>query len=325
MPSSIFKKGPLFLVFGIVALLPLIVGSPYYQQMVFMWILWTLVASASNLAIGYGGQLNAGIAAFYMVGAYTTTLSVLKLGLPWWVTIPAAGVASGITGLMVSIPCIKLGGGYLCIATLAFTYLMLWVGDNWGSVTGGSEGLHGVPHPDAIQLGNLVIIGFQSKTARLYWLLGIGALCLIVMYRVVKSRLGVAFLALRENEVLSQTVGINTVLAKITNFGISSFFLGIAGGCYAYIFHGVEPVSFSVVVTLFTFLIILIGGIGLFAGPVVGAGIYVILSEALRGTRGLCPIILGIILILILAFAPSGVVGMVEGTWLRMRGKRVGS
>jgi branched-chain amino acid transport system permease protein len=185
---------------------------------------------------------------------------------------------------------------------------MLWIGDNWGSVTGGAEGLHGVPHPEAIQWGDLVIVDFLSKTARLYWLLGIVAICLIMTYRVIKSQLGTTFNALRDNEILAETVGINLVLTKTMIFATSSFFLGIAGGCYAYLFHGVEPVSFSVLVTLNTFVMVFIGGVGTFAGPIVGAGIYVVLMEALRGTRELCPMILGLILILILYLAPGGTV-----------------
>jgi branched-chain amino acid transport system permease protein len=306
------------LAFSVVVFLPIIIRQPYYQQILILWFLWSLVSSATNLTVGISGRLNCGIAGFYMVGAYTTTLLVVHLHLPWWLTVPAGGMAAGIAGVIVSVPCMKLGGTYLCIATLAFTYIMLWVGDNWGSVTGGAEGLHGVPHPDAIKFGKWVIVDFVSKTHRLYWLLGIVALSILSMYRLVKSSLGILFAGLRDNELLSEAIGINLVLVKTLTFGISSFFLGIAGGCYAYLFHGVEPISFSVLVTLYAFVMVFIGGVGTFSGPIIGAGIYVLLMELLRGTREASPIILGCVLIIILAFAPRGIVGTI---WKLFEGK----
>ncbi len=311
---------------GLLALVavPWVVRDPYLLHMVNMALIFILVASSLNLLVGYAGRLNLGYAAFYGVGAYTSAILTVKLGWPFWLTLPLGGLASLAVGLIIGVPCLRLKGPYLAIATLSFGEITRIIAHNWDAVTNGPLGMRGIPAPTPIPIPGLGTLTFASKTNYYYLLLVVVLLCLWGIRRLVQSQLGRCFEALREDDILAEHVGINTVWAKLVNYAVSAFFAGIAGVLYAHYIRYVSPETLSVGESFTMVAMVVVGGMGTFAGPIVGAILFTWLPEILRVAASYRMVIYGAIMMLSILFMRSGLVGAYTSLVERWQRRREG-
>jgi branched-chain amino acid transport system permease protein len=296
--------GILLLFFG---LLPLLIKNEFYLDGLILIFIWGSFAGAWNILAGYAGMISLGHNAFFGIGAYTSTLLLLHLGLTPWVGMLIGGLFASCIGLILGVVCFRLRSHYFALATLAFGEVGYIVAVNWRSLTGGSEGL-ALP----IQPG-LYHFSFASKLPYVYIGLTLFLITIGISYAIENSKLGYYLAAFRENEDAARALGVRTGRVRLAAIALSSFLSAIIGTFYAQYIVFVDPTSviriqISVQVALFT----LVGGIGTALGSAIGAIIFVPITIFLRakmGTSlpGLHLIIYGVILILVLLYMPQGI------------------
>jgi branched-chain amino acid transport system permease protein len=280
--------------------------------------IFVLLASSMNLITGCTGRLNLGHAAFYGIGAYASTLVVMKLGFPVWLGMVMGGLITVLFGVLIGIPCLKLKGAYLAITTLAFGEITRLAMINFVPLTNGPLGIRGIPGPPAIGFSSTLLISFESKTSYYYLILFICVLCLLTIRRVLNSQIGRTFMAIREDEVRAETVGIDTIQVKIMNFALGAFFAGIAGSFYAHYVRFISPDTFTLGETFTILTMVVIGGLGTFYGPIVGGVIFTFLPELLRAISEYRMILYGLMMSVAIIFMPDGIVGLLQ-SWISGR------
>ncbi len=282
------------------------------------------VASATGLNIltGYTGQVSLGQAAFMGVGAYAVAILEKHLGTPFLFNLLGAGGAAMLVGLVVGIPSLRVKGLYLAIATIAASFILHFVFANWNSVTGGTAGLTVPP---------ATIFGFALDTEfRLYWLIvPITVLMLTGAANLFRTRIGRAFIAIRDRDISAEVLGIPLLRYKLLSFGLSSFYAGVAGGLWAYFFRSVTPESFPLLMSIFFLAAIIVGGMGSILGGILGAVFMTLVPEVLKLMVGWLPnaseamvmlapvrtIVFGLLIVGFLVFEPHGLAEI----WRRIR------
>lgn len=230
-----------------------------------------------NIMMGFTGLLSLGHAAFVGVGAYTVAILQTYFGMPFWVTIPLAGVMAAIIGVAFGLPSLRIRGLYLVIATLAAQFILHFVFVHWQSVTNGDVGLpvapasvFGYPLNNEVRVYYLILIFVVAST----WF----------AHNVIKSRVGRAFIAIRERDLTAQVLGVEIVRYKLLAFALGSFYAGIAGALLAYFNRFVNPEQFGVLLSVFFLSSVIVGGMGSILGAILGAAFMTLLPEVLRGT-----------------------------------------
>lgn len=271
-----------------------------------MWLVTSIAAMGVNLIMGYAGQESLAQAAFLGIGAYTMALLTTKLGVPFFVAFLAAGALTFLIGVLLGFPALRVQKHYLAFVTLAFSVFVWLVIRNEEWLTGGVSGIQDVPRP--------VILGFKTRPPLVfyYFVLSMTLVLAGVLLWILKSPWGRAFMALRENPVRAESLGIDVRGYKLLAFAIGSAYGGFAGALYAPLVEFIDPAPFGLVRSLEYLLMILVGGMGTFIGPFIGAGVAVLLPEWLRFTEGLAPIIFAFIVMVMVAFAPTGIVGLFQ-------------
>jgi branched-chain amino acid transport system permease protein len=266
-------------------------------------VVYCLVSAGFNIVVGYLGQLAFSNAAFFGIGAYATGLLMVHLSMPFPVALTAGALAGAIAGALITLPALRLSGYYLVTVTWAFTELMRWVYVHGEVVTFGSSGFN-VPQAS--------IAGFaiNTETRKYYVFLLIVCLGLWACARLLASRFGRAFVAIRNNEKAAAMAGIPLARRKLMAFAWSGFIVGLAGGLYAILNGRVTPESFGLDQTLLQFVIVMVGGLGSLLGSVLGAILITALPEFLRNFPGLEEIALSLILMFCLFFMPKGLGGL---------------
>jgi branched-chain amino acid transport system permease protein len=292
--------------------LPFWLTSPYYLHVVIMAGIFTILALSLNLLLGYTGQLSLGHAAFFGIGAYTSALLALKLEWPFWIGLPAAALAAGLAGWAIGRLALKVRGAYFVLVTISFAGVISLVSVNWMELTNGPLGLPGVPAPE------LAGLSFRTKSAYYYLVLLAAAVAYLVCHRLVHSRLGRAFLALRENEALAESVGVDPVRTLVLAAVVSAAMAGVAGSLYAHYTRFVSPEVFLFSYTVTMVIMVVAGGKGTLLGPVIGALLFTVLPEALREAMAWQWQMLayGVLLVLLVYFLPRGIVPAVSA-WRR--------
>ena len=285
--------------------LPLWLTSAYHLHVAIMAGIFTILALSLNLLLGYTGQLSLGHAAFFGIGAYTSALLALRLEWPFWLGLPAAAVAAGLAGWAIGRLALKVRGAYFVLVTISFAGVIALVSVNWMELTNGPLGLPGVPAP------SLAGVSFRTKTAYYYLVLVGAAGAYLLCRRLVRSRVGRAFLALRENEPLAESVGIDPTRTLVLAAVVSAALAGVAGSLYAHYTRFVSPEVFLFNYTVTMVIMVVAGGKGTLAGPVVGALVFTVLPEALREAVAWQWQMLayGVLLVLLVFFLPRGIVG----------------
>jgi branched-chain amino acid transport system permease protein len=293
----------------VLATVPGWVTSPYYLHITIMAAIFSILALSMNLLLGYTGQLSLGHAAFFGIGAYTSALLTFKLDWPFLLGFLAALILPGLTGYAIGRLALRLRGAYFVLVTISFAGVVSLVSVNWMDLTNGPLGLPGIP---PAEIGGFVL---RSKTAVYYLVLVAAVLGYAVCHRLVYSPIGRALLALRENETLGESVGIDSTHYLVLATTVSAAMAGAGGSLYVHYTRLVSPEVFLFSYTVTWVIMVVAGGKGTLAGPIVGALIFTALPEILREVTSWQwqMLLYGILLILTLFFLPQGIVPALVG------------
>ena len=262
-------------------LLPFSGASNYVIRVVIMIGIYTMLALGLNLLTGYTGQVSLGNAGFYAIGAYVSALLSTTYHLPFFVVTLVAAIVAALFGLLLGIPTLRLTGTYLSIATLGFGEITRLVILNWDNVTNGALGIKNIPRPS--------IFGFELTLANngLYYLMVVMVAAIAVFcYLIINSKVGRAFISIKEDELASTLMGIKTTRYKVLAFVLSAFISGIAGSFYAHMIRFIEPNSFTFDTSIMIISIVILGGMGTIRGMFLGSAILVAFPEILRPLQG---------------------------------------
>lgn len=287
-----------------------------------------------NIMTGYTGLLSLGHAAFVGVGAYTAALAQIHLGLPFYVTIPLAGLAAAVIGIGFGLPSLRIRGLYLVIATLAAQFILNFIFVHWQRVTNGDVGL-------TVQPATIFGYPLNNETRSYYLVLACVVFFTLFTLNVVRSRVGRAFIAVRERDLTAEVLGVEIVWYKLVAFALGSFYAGVAGGLLAYFNQFVNPEQFGLLLSVFFLSSVIVGGMGSTLGAILGAIFMTLLPELLResalmvgGTLGfdvasiLVPLretIFGLLMVTFLILEPRGLAQLWRRAQLRFsqaRGSR---
>lgn len=290
--------------------LPLLTDS-YTQYLVNLVLAYIVIGIGLNLLLGYAGQFAFAHSAFMGIGAYTTALLMARMAVPFWLALPAGGSLAAALGWLVGLPALRMRGLYLAMATLAFTELVQWVLIHWKAVTLGTDGVNVPP-------ASLLGLPLGGDKAIYYPILVVTAAMTLLARRILASRYGRAFVALRDSEPAAQAAAVSLARYKTLAFALSAFYAGIGGGLFALALRYVVPDGFGLFQVIIHFAIVMVGGLGTFAGPLIGSALLTALPELLRGFQAYQEIAYGILLVLVVLCMPGGVAGfLLSRGWLR--------
>lgn len=309
-PSWRERGGALVLLAAAVAGPPLI-GEPYVTHLMVLGSLSAVLAVGLNVALGFAGLFSFAQGAFYGIGAYVSTLLVMRAGVPVWTGFVGAGVAAGLAGLLLGLCTIRLGGHYLAIATFAFQEIVILVIRNWDSLTKGPQGITGVPGPPPLALPGLAPVHFQTELSYYYLVLALLVAALAFVGRLRRSEIGLDLLAVRDDELAARALGVRAVRLKIFAFTASALLAGLAGSLFAHYVRNVSPESFAVATSFAVVVAVLVGGVATVLGPALGAIVLTFLPEYLRVFQDYRFTIYGALLIVVIIAMPNGMAGAV--------------
>jgi branched-chain amino acid transport system permease protein len=304
-----------FAVIAGLALAPFGLGG--YETGVLMMILfYVILAVALDLVTGYCGQFSFATGAFYGIGAYTAAIMSRDLGTSIWLHLPAGAIVAGIFGLVLGIPALRLTGHFLAIVTIAFQTITYLTMSQWTSFTGGQVGLS-VEGTNQVTVLGIKLFEIGSLRSY-YWLtLAVTAVCLVTAWRLINSRLGREWIAIRDDERLASAIGIDATRAKLTAFVIYASLAGVAGVLTAHSLRGVTPDDFTIWISAIVVAMMVIGGRGTFIGPIIGAIFLAVLPELLGRYAEYKMLIYGISLVLSITLMPEGAVGRLRRSTVR--------
>src|SRR5471032_656893 len=274
-PLPIAKRTVVFLAVLFVVIVPLVLQE-YHLSILNLIFIAVVGALGLNILVGYTGQISLGHGAFMSVGAYTAANLAVRLDLPFWVTLPAGGLMAAAIGAVVGIPSLRIKGLYLAIATLAGQLIIEWIINHVPWISGGTQASIQVPRPS--------LFGFEMKTqGELYFFLLFFALIAIVAaLNLVRSRIGRAFVAIRDQDIAAEIIGIDIFRYKLIAFAISSFYAGVCGVLYTYYFGIANYEQFQLGVSIEYLAMIIIGGLGSVLGSILGAAFVALLPLVIR-------------------------------------------
>ena len=303
--------GPLVLL--ALATVPLWLANPYHVHILIQAGIFSVLALSLNLLLGYAGQLSLGHAAFFGIGAYATAVLTVKAEWSPWAGLLAAVVLPGLAGWMIGRIALRIRGAYFVLLTISFAGVVSLVSQNWMDLTNGPLGIPDIPAL-ALVLPGLGEVSLRTKGAFFYVVLLAAAGAYLVCARLVCSRVGRAMVALRENETLAESVGIDATHYLVLATVISAAMAGLGGWLYAHYTRFVSPEVFLFVYTVTMVIMVVAGGKGTLAGPIVGALIFTALPEVLREVTSWQwqMLLYGVVLILTLFFLPRGIVPTVR-------------
>jgi len=273
LPIAKWAVGALALLFAVIVPATL---HEYYLSILNLIFIAIVGALGLNIIVGYAGQISIGHGAFMSVGAYTAANLAVHLGLPFWLTLPAGGLMAAVIGVVVGMPSLRIKGLYLAIATLAGQLIIEWTINHTPAISGGAQA--------SIQVGRPALGGFVfDSQGRLYFfLLFFAALAIVATLNLARSRIGRAFIAVRDQDIAAEIIGINIFRYKLLAFAISSFYAGVCGVLYTYYFGIANYEAFQLIVSIDYLAMIIIGGLGSVLGSIFGAIFVTLLPIALR-------------------------------------------
>ncbi|MDP2967824.1 MAG: branched-chain amino acid ABC transporter permease [Deltaproteobacteria bacterium] len=288
-----------------------------------------IVAIGLNILVGFTGQISMGHAGFFAIGAFTTVIFVLNVGLPIYLALPLGGFISSIFGFLLGLPALRLKGPYLAIATLGFGMAVTTTIKHL-EFFGGRMGL---------QAPKLYLFGTPMKDIHFYYMIMIIAVIMVIgAVKLIKTRVGRAFIAIRDSDIAAEAMGVNLTYYKTLAFAVSAFYTGVAGGLYAFILGFINPESFHLIMSITFLAMVVVGGLGSIMGPICGAALMTYLDIKLQaiqdisligpalvtfsqkymsvaGISNIAVIVYGLIMILIVLFEPLGIFGF----WIRTK------
>jgi branched-chain amino acid transport system permease protein len=284
--------------FIVLLIAPLIIPK-FYIYILAVIFTTALLAMSLNLVVGHGGLFQFHHAAFYGVGAYTAGLILAKTSWPWWIGFIAGPIAAALTGLIIGMLCVRLNKLYFGMLQISLGSLIWAIAFRWYDLTGGDDGIHGIPMPEFI----------SSLKSSYYFVLIILGVCLILMYLILKSPFGTTLQAIRDNPERCAAVGINVRRHQLMGIVVATFLAGVAGVLFVVVEGSIFPDLLFWILSLEVFIMCLLGGWFTFGGPILGAAIIVSLRTFVGTYTEYWTLILGIILILLIFFLPDGIMG----------------
>ena len=283
-------------------ILPFLVRD-YFLDVAVLAGIYIILALGLNVVVGFAGLLNLGFVAFYAIGAYTYALLNTKCGIDFWSALPFSIGLTTVSGFLLAIPALRLRGDYLAIVTLGFGEIVRLILNNWDSVTRGPNGISGISPPVILSIS-------LGKLSYYYYLVLIFVLLTVfITKRVYSSRIGRAWIAIREDEIASSVMGINITMYKLYAFAFGAFWAGLAGAIFAGKMQFVSPESFTFMESVLIVCMVILGGLGSIRGVILGAVILVLLPEILREVQLYRMLSLGAGLVLLMIFRPQGLLG----------------
>ena len=276
------------------------------------WLVFVIATMGLHLTIGYAGQKSLGHAAFFGIGAYTVAI-LLKAGISFWVGLPLAMLGCFVIGLGLGFPALRVQTIYLAFATLGFNTALWLVMRNEEWLTGGTFGINNIARP------SLLGLELTSNLAYYYFVLGVAVLMGALLWKLLHSPWGKAFTALRDNPIRAESLGINIQAYTLLSFAIGAVYAGVAGALFAPLVEFIEPAPFAVGSSIMMYLMVVVGGAGLFFGPLLGAAVGVLLPEWLRFAQGWYLFVFGSAVVLLMLWLPDGLLSIPE----KLRAKRL--
>ena len=279
--------------------------KPYYLGLTSKMLIFALFAMSLDLILGYVGLASLGHAAFFGVGAYTAGLLLLRAGVGNAIAFPAALVASTAIGAGIGLLALRARGSYLLMITFALAQVVWSIAFGWRSLTNGDDGMPGIPRPN---------FGWSldNTTGFFYFVVIVVAIAALLLAMMVRSPFGLALRGIRESESRMQALGYNIWRYKFVAFVLASSFAGLAGVLYAYYNHFVGPEYLSVIQSAEALIMVILGGAGTLIGPAIGAAVIVFLEDFISSMSERWTLILGVIYVLVVLFAPRGLIGLFD-------------
>jgi branched-chain amino acid transport system permease protein len=295
----------LALVFSLPWFFSTVKGGNYYLHLFIMLGLYAIGGVSLNLLIGSTGQISLCHGVFWGLGAYTSAILMMRMGFSFWLTVPIAAIVAGFFGFLIGYPSLRLKGNYFALCTFAFNQLMYLIFSNLRDLTGGQRGLMDIPF-----IPPLLGLDFRKNFIFAYLVLIFAVITLFIIVSIIRSRIGMAFISIREDEVLAGSTGVNVMKYKVLSFVIATFFAGVAGALYAPYIRYINPGSFDINLSMLMIAMVVVGGIrSIMAGPIIGSAVLLMLPEVLRPIMEYCFLIYGLMVILIIIYAPTGIMG----------------
>jgi branched-chain amino acid transport system permease protein len=295
-------------------------GSRFYTFVATDVAILALFAVSLNLLLGYTGLVSFGHAAYFGIGAYTTGILMKKVGVPFVLAFPAAGVLAAVFALVFGFFCVRLTKIYFAMLTLAFAQIVWAICFKWNQVTGGEQGMPDIPYPDLAWMERLPWVS-GLRTSDHYYLLVVVlvAVALAVLKRIVNSPFGRILTTIRENPERAEFIGVNVRRHELVAFVIAGGFAGLAGALFGIFNRGVFPDFAYWPKSSEVLIMAILGGIGHFYGPAVGALVLLVLNQQITSYTEYWPFVLGTILIVLLFAFPGGLVGALAAASSRLR------
>ena len=296
---------PIGIVVAVVLLgFPLTTGNEYLIRIATMIAIYVVLASSLNLIIGFTGMYSLGHGAFYGIGAYTSAILATALGWSFWMTTPLAGIMAAAVGAFLGLATLRLRQTFLVFGTLAFGEIVRIVIMNWPSLTRGPMGIPGIPNPS--------IFGHELASSKnwYYLIVVFAALMVFLIRRLYRSRVGRAWVAIREDEVAASSMGVSVFGYKVLAFTLSCLIAGLTGAFYAHFVSFISADQFGMNESFLILTMVALGGTGSIIGPIIGAFILMVIPEAFRFLQELRGVLYGVILIFVIVLKPEGLAGI---------------
>ena len=316
------RRVPWTLLVFFAALVVPFLGSRFYTFVATDIVILSLFAMSLNLLLGYTGLVSFGHAAYFGIGAYTCALLMKSANAPFLPSLLAAGVMAGAFALLFGFFCVRLTKIYFAMLTLAFAQIVWAICFKWNDVTGGEQGLPNVPYPSMDWMGALPIVDNFRIGDRFYLIvLVIVALCFAVLRRIVDSPFGRVLTVIRDNPERAQFIGVNVRAYQLAAFVVAGLFAGISGGLFGIFNRGVFPDFAFWTKSAEPLIMTILGGMGSFWGPAVGAAAFILLNQQITSFTEYWPLTMGTVLIVLLFVFPGGIAGTLTGVVERMRAR----
>ena len=305
-------------VFALLAALLMLAAPQYLKNygvyLLTYWLIFIIATMGLNLTIGYAGQKSLGHAAFFGIGAYTVAI-MMKAGISFWLGVPAAALLCFVIGLILGFPALRVQAIYLAFATLGFNTAVWLVMRNEEWLTGGTFGINNIARP--------VLFGYSLEGNRpyYYFVLAVTLILAALLWGLLRSPWGKAFMALRDNPIRAESLGVDIRNYTLLSFAIGAVYAGVAGALFASLVQFIEPAPFAVGASIMMYLMVVVGGAGYFFGPVIGAAVGVVLPEWLRDVPGVSNWYLplfGASVVLLMIWLPDGLLSIPD----RLKAKR---
>src|SRR5262247_951050 len=307
------KRIPWIWLVFVAALFVPVLGSRYYTFLANDILIWALFATSLNLLVGYTGLVSFGHAAYFGIGAYTTGILMKKTGLSFLLAFPLGGILAALFALVFGFFCVRLTRIYFAMLTLAFAQIVWAICFKWNEVTGGEQGMPEIPYPDfgwLERLGASVpLLGWRTAEYFYFLTVVLVAASLWVLHRIVSSPFGRMLTTIRENAERAEFIGVNVRRYELAAFVLAGAFAGLAGGLFGIFNRGVFPDFAYWTKSSEVLIMTLLGGMGAFAGPAIGALVLIWLNQQIVSYTEYWPLILGSILIVLLFAFPGGLAG----------------